>query len=94
MARLAGVDLARALAVFGMFTVHVGPAPTPGRGVGDWFLIAGRREPKTGLAGRQPRARILIRVRPELVPFARPLFVHLADRVRHRISTNTQTPGR
>jgi peptidoglycan/LPS O-acetylase OafA/YrhL len=73
MARLVGVDLARALAVFGMFTVHVGPAPTPGGGVGDWFLglasgrasalfatlagfslmlIAGRLEPKTGLAGR------------------------------------------
>ncbi|MFC4466086.1 DUF418 domain-containing protein [Streptomyces xiangluensis] len=82
MARLVGVDLARALAVFGMFTVHVGPFPTPGGGVGDWFLglasgrasalfatlagfslmlIAGRREPKTGLAGRQARARIVIR---------------------------------
>ncbi|MBZ3906743.1 DUF418 domain-containing protein [Streptomyces griseiscabiei] len=82
MARLVGVDLARALAVFGMFAVHVGPAPTPGGGVGDWFLelssgrasalfatlagfslmlIAGRPEPKTGLAGRQARARIVIR---------------------------------
>ncbi|MET9914674.1 DUF418 domain-containing protein [Streptomyces sp. NPDC006476] len=82
MARLVGVDLARALAVFGMFTVHVGPAPTPGGGVGNWFLelasgrasalfatlagfslmlIAGRFEPKTGLAGRQARARIVIR---------------------------------
>ncbi|WP_189785466.1 DUF418 domain-containing protein [Streptomyces capitiformicae] len=82
MARLVGVDLARALAVFGMFAVHVGPFPTPGGGVGDWFLglasgrasalfatlagfslmlIAGRREPKTGLAGRQARARIVIR---------------------------------
>ncbi|MFJ8537294.1 DUF418 domain-containing protein [Streptomyces sp. NPDC093591] len=82
MARLVGVDLARALAVFGMFAVHVGPAPTPGGGVGDWFLelasgrasalfatlagfslmlIAGRLEPKTGLAGRQAKARIVIR---------------------------------
>ncbi|WP_340377424.1 DUF418 domain-containing protein [Streptomyces sp. SS7] len=82
MARLVGVDLARALAVFGMFAVHVGPFPTPGGGVGDWFLglasgrasalfatlagfslmlIAGRREPKTGLAGRQARTRIVIR---------------------------------
>ncbi|MEW1649023.1 DUF418 domain-containing protein [Streptomyces sp. NPDC091219] len=82
MARLVGVDLARALAVFGMFAVHVGPAPTPGGGVGNWFLelasgrasalfatlagfsltlIAGRFEPKTGLAGRQARARIVIR---------------------------------
>lgn len=82
MARLVGVDLARALAVFGMFAVHVGPfAPTSG-GVGDWLLglangrasalfatlagfslmlIAGRREPKTGLAGRQAKARIVIR---------------------------------
>ncbi|MFF7950275.1 DUF418 domain-containing protein [Streptomyces griseorubiginosus] len=82
MARLVGVDLARALAVFGMFAVHVGPAPTPGGGVGNWFLelasgrasalfatlagfslmlIAGRFEPKTGLAGRQAKARIVIR---------------------------------
>ncbi|MFD9250262.1 heparan-alpha-glucosaminide N-acetyltransferase domain-containing protein, partial [Streptomyces bottropensis] len=82
MTRLVAVDLARALAVFGMFAVHVGPFPTPGGGVGDWFLglasgrasalfatlagfsltlIAGRLEPKTGLAGRQARARILIR---------------------------------
>jgi uncharacterized membrane protein YeiB len=82
MARLVAVDLARALAVFGMFAVHVGPFPTPGGGVGDWFLglasgrasalfatlagfsltlIAGRPEPKTGLAGRQARARIVIR---------------------------------
>lgn len=82
MARLVAVDFARALAVFGMFAVHVGPFPTPGGGIGDWFqglasgrasalfatlagfslmLIAGRREPKTGLAGRQARARIVIR---------------------------------
>lgn len=82
MARLIGVDLARALAMFGMFAVHVGPFPTPGGGVGDWFLelasgrasalfatlagfslmlIAGRFEPKTGLVGRQARARIVIR---------------------------------
>ncbi|MGW0825970.1 hypothetical protein [Streptomyces sp. NPDC002845] len=38
MARLVGLDLARALAVFGMFAVHVGPFPTPGGGVGDWIL--------------------------------------------------------
>ncbi|WP_020120369.1 DUF418 domain-containing protein [Streptomyces canus] len=82
MARLVAVDLARALAVFGMFAVHVGPMATPGGGVGDWLLelasgrasalfatlagfslmlIAGRFEPKTGLAGRQARARIVIR---------------------------------
>ncbi|WP_280482877.1 DUF418 domain-containing protein [Nocardia farcinica] len=79
-ARLAGLDVARALAVFGMYTVHIGPAPASG--VGSWFryvvegrssilfatlagfslmLIAGRREPKTGLAGRQAKARIAIR---------------------------------
>lgn len=84
-ARLVGVDLARALAVFGMFAVHTGPFnpfPTSGSGVGEWVvwlasgrasalfatlagfslvLIAGRLEPKTGLAGRQARARIVIR---------------------------------
>ncbi|MCD7440581.1 heparan-alpha-glucosaminide N-acetyltransferase domain-containing protein [Streptomyces lincolnensis] len=84
-ARLVGVDLARALAVFGMFAVHTGPFnpfPTSGSGVGDWLvwlasgrasalfatlagfslvLIAGRLEPKTGLAGRQAKARIVIR---------------------------------
>lgn len=84
-ARLVGVDLARAVAVFGMFAVHVGPFnpfPTSGDGAGTWFvwlasgrasalfatlagfslvLIAGRLEPKTGLAGRQAKARIVIR---------------------------------
>ncbi|MEU2082336.1 DUF418 domain-containing protein [Streptomyces albus] len=81
-ARLVGVDLARALAVFGMFTVHVGASRFSGGGAGTWLwelangrasalfatlagfslmLIAGRREPKTGLAGRQAKARIVIR---------------------------------
>ncbi|MDX3752289.1 DUF418 domain-containing protein [Streptomyces sp. AK08-02] len=84
-ARLVGVDLARAVAVFGMFAVHVGPFnpfPTSGDGAGTWFvwlasgrasalfatlagfslvLIAGRLEPRTGLAGRQAKARIVIR---------------------------------
>ncbi|MEU1555507.1 DUF418 domain-containing protein [Streptomyces scabiei] len=79
--RLVGVDLARALAVFGMFAVHVAP-PAEDDGFGgrllgltegrssilfatlagfSLMLIAGRREPKTGLAGRQARARIVIR---------------------------------
>ncbi|WP_307629321.1 DUF418 domain-containing protein [Streptomyces turgidiscabies] len=88
-ARLVGVDLARALAVFGMFAVHVGPAPAPDEGgVGNWLLelssgrasalfatlagfsimlIAGRLEPKTGLAGCQARARIVIRAAVLLV---------------------------
>lgn len=82
MGRLVGVDLARALAVFGMFAVHVGPFEAARGDVGGWFrtvsegrasalfatlagfslmLIAGRFEPKTGLAGRQAKARIVIR---------------------------------
>ncbi|MFE6613362.1 DUF418 domain-containing protein [Amycolatopsis sp. NPDC057786] len=81
-ARLIGVDLARALAVFGMYAVHLGPAPTAVGGFGGWLLglaegrasalfatlagfslmlIAGRLEPKTGVAARQARARIGIR---------------------------------
>ena len=80
--RLVGVDLARALAVFGMYVVHLGPSATAADGVGSWvrhvaegrssalfatlagfslMLIAGRLEPKTGLAGRQAKARIAIR---------------------------------
>ncbi|WP_189951879.1 DUF418 domain-containing protein [Streptomyces roseolus] len=80
--RLVGVDLARALAVFGMYIVHIGPVLSSTHGVGTWvryladghssvlfatlagfslMLIAGRREPKTGLAGRQAKARIAIR---------------------------------
>jgi uncharacterized membrane protein YeiB len=81
-ARLVGVDLARALAVFGMYVVHIGPPLSATSGVASWIryladgrssilfatlagfslaLIAGRREPRTGLAGRQARARIAIR---------------------------------
>ncbi|MFI0141998.1 heparan-alpha-glucosaminide N-acetyltransferase domain-containing protein [Streptomyces luteogriseus] len=82
MGRLVGVDLARALAVFGMYIVHIGPPLSATHGVASWIryiadghssvlfatlagfslmLIAGRREPKTGLAGRQAKARIAIR---------------------------------
>lgn len=82
MGRLVGVDLARALAVFGMYVVHIGPPLSATDGVGSWvrymadghssvlfatlagfslMLLAGRREPKTGLAGRQAKARIVIR---------------------------------
>jgi uncharacterized membrane protein YeiB len=82
MGRLVGVDLARALAVFGMYIVHIAPMDSPSGSVGSWvyflaegrssalfatlagfslMLIAGRREPKTGLAGRQAKARIAIR---------------------------------
>ncbi|MGW2616645.1 heparan-alpha-glucosaminide N-acetyltransferase domain-containing protein [Streptomyces sp. NPDC001500] len=82
MGRLVGVDLARALAVFGMYVVHVGPPLSATDGVGSWvrylaeghssalfatlagfslMLIAGRREPKTGPAGRRAKARIAIR---------------------------------
>lgn len=82
MGRLIGVDLARALAVFGMYVVHIGPPLSATDGVGRWVrtlaegrssvlfatlagfslvLIAGGRTPKTGLAGRQAKARIAIR---------------------------------
>ena len=82
MGRLVGLDLARALAVFGMYIVHIAPMPSAGNDVGSWvyslaegrssalfatlagfslMLIAGRLEPKTGLAGRQAKARIAIR---------------------------------
>ncbi|MFE4869294.1 DUF418 domain-containing protein [Streptomyces sp. NPDC056682] len=82
MGRLVGVDLARALAVFGMYIVHIGPPLSATDGVGSWvryladghssvlfatlaglslMLIAGHRKPKTGLAGRQAKARIAIR---------------------------------
>jgi uncharacterized membrane protein YeiB len=80
--RLVGVDLARALAVFGMYVVHIGPPLSATHGPASWIrymadghssvlfatlagfslmLLAGRREPKTGLAGRQAKARIAIR---------------------------------
>ncbi len=82
MGRLVGLDLARALAVFGMYVVHIGPPLSATDGVAGWIryladghssvlfatlagfslmLIAGRREPRTGLAGRQAKARIAIR---------------------------------
>ncbi len=82
LGRLVGVDVARALAVFGMYIVHIGPPLSATDGVGTWvryladghssvlfatlagfslMLIGGRREPKTGLAGRQAKARIAIR---------------------------------
>ena len=82
MGRLVGVDLARALAVFGMYVVHIGPPLSATDGVASWvrylaeghssvlfatlagfslMLLAGRREPKTGLAGRRAKARIAIR---------------------------------
>ncbi|MDN3028579.1 DUF418 domain-containing protein [Streptomyces sp. S.PB5] len=82
MGRLVGVDLARALAVFGMYVVHIGPPLSATSGVASWIryisdghssvlfatlagfslmLLAGRKEPKTGLAGRQAKARIAIR---------------------------------
>lgn len=82
MGRLVGVDLARALAVFGMYIVHIGPPLSATSGVASWvrymadghssilfatlagfslILLAGRKEPKTGVAGRQAKARIAIR---------------------------------
>ncbi|WP_416968983.1 DUF418 domain-containing protein [Streptomyces sp. 4F14] len=79
--RLIGVDLARGLAVFGMYAAHVGPDPAQGGFVGHLMelahgrasalfaflagfsimLITGRRTPKTGRAGRQAVAKVVIR---------------------------------
>ncbi|WP_405816511.1 DUF418 domain-containing protein [Streptomyces sp. NBC_01390] len=79
--RLIGLDLARGLAVFGMYAVHVGPAPGQGGVIGFLMelaqgrssalfavlagfavaLITGRRTPKTGVAGRQAVAKVVIR---------------------------------
>lgn len=79
--RLTGLDLARGLAVFGMYAVHVGPAPGQGGVIGSLMelaqgrssalfavlagfavaLITGRRTPKTGPAGRQAVAKVIIR---------------------------------
>ncbi|WP_405765345.1 DUF418 domain-containing protein [Streptomyces sp. NBC_01538] len=79
--RLIGLDLARGLAVFGMYAVHVGPPPGQGGVIGFLMelaqgrssalfavlagfavaLITGRRTPKTGLAGRQAVAKVVIR---------------------------------
>ncbi|MFF3512434.1 DUF418 domain-containing protein [Streptomyces sp. NPDC002573] len=79
--RLVGVDLARGLAVFGMFAAHVGPDPAKGGVTGFLMelahgrssalfallagfavvLITGRRAPKTGQAGRQAVAKVIIR---------------------------------
>jgi len=79
--RLVGVDLARGLAVFGMYAAHVGPDPSEGGATGflmelahgrasalfaflagfSIMLITGRRAPKTGRAGRQAIAKVVIR---------------------------------
>ncbi|AVV46687.1 hypothetical protein C6376_40430 [Streptomyces sp. P3] len=79
--RLIGVDLARGLAVFGMYAAHVGPDPSEGGVSGHLMelahgrasalfaflagfsimLITGRRMPKTGRAGRQAVAKVVIR---------------------------------
>ncbi|WP_073945955.1 DUF418 domain-containing protein [Streptomyces kebangsaanensis] len=79
--RLIGIDLARGLAVFGMYSAHVGPDVTVGGPVGflletargrssalfavlagfSLVLITGRPRPRTGRAGRQAVARMVIR---------------------------------
>ncbi|MFK0019106.1 DUF418 domain-containing protein [Streptomyces sp. NPDC090798] len=79
--RLTGVDLARGLAVFGMYAAHVGPDPSEGGATGflmelahgrasalfaflagfSIVLITGRRTPRTGRAGRQAVAKVVIR---------------------------------
>ncbi|MFF9779975.1 DUF418 domain-containing protein [Streptomyces sp. NPDC013978] len=79
--RLVGIDLARGLAVFGMYAAHVGPDPADGGPLGflmelargrssalfallagfTLVLITGRPHPRTGRAGRQAVARMVIR---------------------------------
>ncbi|WNZ13970.1 DUF418 domain-containing protein [Streptomyces sp. 11x1] len=79
--RLVGIDLARGLAVFGMYAAHVGPEPANGGPLGfvmelargrssalfallagfTLVLITGRPHPRTGRAGRQAVARMVIR---------------------------------
>ncbi|GAA2247922.1 hypothetical protein GCM10010145_13890 [Streptomyces ruber] len=79
--RLTGIDLARGIAVLGMFSAHIGPDVTVGGPVGfllelargrssalfavlaGFSLVAltGRPQPRTGLAGRQARARVAVR---------------------------------
>jgi uncharacterized membrane protein len=81
LGRLIGVDLARGLAVFGMYAAHLGPDPSEGGTTGflmelshgrssalfaflagfSIVLITGRRAPKTGRAGRQAVAKVVIR---------------------------------
>ncbi len=75
------MDLARGLAVFGMYAAHVGPDPSEGGTTGflmelahgrasalfaflagfSIILMTGRRAPKTGRAGRQAVAKVVIR---------------------------------
>ncbi|WP_189864870.1 DUF418 domain-containing protein [Streptomyces poonensis] len=79
--RLIGIDLARGLAVFGMYSAHVGPSVTVGGPVGfllelargrssalfavlagfSLVVLTGRPQPRTGLAGRQAAARVVVR---------------------------------
>ncbi|MGY6021900.1 DUF418 domain-containing protein [Streptomyces spinosirectus] len=79
--RLIGIDLARGLAVLGMYSAHVGPDVTVGGPVGllletargrssalfallagfSLIIITGRPQPRTGRAGRQAVARIVLR---------------------------------
>ncbi|MDX3845468.1 DUF418 domain-containing protein [Streptomyces europaeiscabiei] len=79
--RLVGIDLARGLAVLGMYAAHVGPDPAAGGPLGfvmelargrssalfallagfTLVLITGRPHPRTGRAGRQAVARMVIR---------------------------------
>ncbi|MFJ3640569.1 DUF418 domain-containing protein [Streptomyces sp. NPDC090108] len=79
--RLVGIDLARGLAVFGMYAAHVGPDVSVGGPVGflmeaargrssalfavlagfSLVIITGRPRPRTGRAGRQAVARVVVR---------------------------------
>ena len=47
MGRLVGVDLARALAVFGMYVVHIGPPLSATDGVASWIRYLADGVPAT-----------------------------------------------
>ncbi|MFE0512418.1 hypothetical protein ACFW2E_21490, partial [Streptomyces sp. NPDC058964] len=68
--RLIGIDLARGLAVFGMFSVHVGPDVTVGGPVG--FLLETARGRCSPQFARLHRFTLIKNTRPPRAPTGRP----------------------
>lgn len=62
--RLIGLDVARGLAVFGMFAAHVGPEPTVG-GAQGWLLEVARGRPATLFAVLAGFSLVILTGRPE-----------------------------
>ncbi|MFF0130336.1 DUF418 domain-containing protein [Streptomyces mirabilis] len=62
--RLIGLDVARGLAVFGMFAAHVGPEPTVG-GAQGWLLEVARGRPATLFALLAGFSLVILTGRPE-----------------------------